>query len=267
MGMRGRRSKTIGWGAFFLMFVRSLALAAAASLLLALGVKADGQGWGGYYMGFNAGIGTGEIDTARTITNNFYFLPSSIPAVESASRMELEEETFAGGVQLGLNWPFGTHAMIGFEADVQGFGNDPTGTKTVTYPCCAPDTFTTTNTIEQAWFTTARVRLGFGGEWLMLYGTAGFAGADITLIQTFSDTDGPIPVQTLETSDFRTGYSMGGGAELMIEPGTSLKFEYLLLDLGDITTVGPIALGTTTSNGRAEVRDRIIRVGLNFQID
>jgi outer membrane immunogenic protein len=247
------------------MFVRSLALAAAASLSLALAANANG--WGGYYMGFNAGLGTGEAETERTITNNSYFAPSSIPALEAASDMELEEETFAGGVQLGMNWPFGAHAMIGFEADVQGFGNDTSGGRTVTYPCCAPSTFTTTNSIEQAWFTTARVRIGFGGDWLMLYATGGFAGADITLIQTFSDTDAPIAVQTLETSDFRTGYAMGGGAEVMIEPGTSLKFEYLLLDLGDITTVGPIATGTTTSNGRAEVRDRILRVGLNFQID
>lgn len=247
------------------MFVRSLALAATASLSLAPGAHATG--WGGYYMGVNAGLGTGKTETERTISANTYFAASSIPALEGASDMELEEKTFAGGVQFGMNWPFGEHAMIGFEVDVQGFGNDTMGTATVTYPCCAPATFTTTNTIEQAWFTSARMRLGFGGEWFMVYATGGFAGADITLIQTFSDTSAPIAVQSLETSDFRTGYAMGGGAEVMIEPGTSIKFEYLLLDLGDITAVGPIATGTTTSNGRAEVRDKVVRIGVNFQID
>jgi opacity protein-like surface antigen len=53
----------------------------------------------------------------------------------------------------------------------------------------------------------------------------------------------------------------------MIESGASIKVEYLYLDLGDITAVGPIASGTTTSNGKAEVTDQVVRVGINFQMD
>ena len=54
----------------------------------------------------------------------------------------------------------------------------------------------------------------------------------------------------------------------MIESGASLRVEYLYLDLGEITAVGPIsAAATHTSTGRAEVTDQFVRVGLNFQMD
>lgn len=250
------------------MLMRSLALGAAAMILLATGANASG--WGGYYIGLNAGQGWSEKDTERTITGAGYFAPSSITEIQDASAMSLEEETFVGGAQIGVNWPIGTAFIFGFEADAAGYGNDTSGSATVAYSCCVGTSFTTTNSVEQTWIGTARLRVGIATGWLMLYGTGGYAGADVKFRQTFSDTFTPIPLEVIENSEWRSGYSLGGGIEVMIESGASIKVEYLHIDLGDIEAAGPIAVAsgaTRTSTGRAEMTDQLVRVGINFQMD
>lgn len=249
------------------MFVRSLALGAVAVLPLAFGANAEGTGsWGGYYIGLHAGQGSADVDTDRTITNNTYFGGANLIAVEDESVMTLEEDTFAGGAQIGVNWPAGAF-VFGFEVDASGFGNDASGASTLAYPGNPASTFTVTNSLEQTWLATARLRLGVGNDWFLAYATGGFAGADMKFTQTFADTFTPTPTQVVENSEFRSGYSYGGGIEVMIESGASIKVEYLYLDLGDIQTNGPIGNATTTSNGTAEVTDQLIRIGINFQMD
>lgn len=251
------------------MFMRSLALGAVAVLPLALAANADGEGtasWGGYYIGLNAGQGSADTDTDRVITNNSYFGGANLIAVEDESAMSLDEETFTGGAQIGMNWPAGAF-VFGFEVDASGYGNDTSGTSTLEYPGNPGTSFTVTNSLEQTWLATARLRLGVGNDWFLAYATGGYAGGDITFTQTFSDTFTPFPTQIVENSEFRSGYSVGGGIEVMIESGASIKVEYLYLDLGDIQANGPIASGTTTSNGTAEVTDQMIRVGINFQMN
>ena len=133
--------------------------------------------------------------------------------------------------------------------------------------CNPASTFTVTNSLEQTWLATARLRLGVGNDWFLAYATGGYAGADMTFTQTFADTFTPILTQVVENSEFRSGYSVGAGIEVMIESGASIKVEYLYLDLGDIQTNGPIGNATTISNGTAEVTDQMVRVGFNFQMN
>lgn len=248
------------------MFVRSLALGAVATLPLALAASAGTAPWGGYYLGLHGGQGWAESETDRTITNNTYFAPVNLTAVEDESVMSLEEETFLGGAQLGLNWPAGAF-IFGFEIDASGFGNDASGSSTLAYPGNPASTFTVTNSVEQTWLATGRLRIGVGNEWILAYATGGYAGGDVTFTQTFADTFNPFPTQTVENSEFRSGYSIGGGVELMIESGASIRVEYLHYDLGEMQANGPMASGTTTSNGVAEISNEVWRVGINFQMD
>lgn len=247
------------------MFVRWLALGAIASLLLAPGANAEG--WDGYYFAFTGSHGSSETDTTRTITGTGYFADTSITAIQNASAMSLEEEAFGGGAQFGVNMPIGTSFILGFEIDAAGFGNETTGSATVTYPCCGTTAFTTTNTVEQSWVGTARLRAGFANDFVMIYATGGFAGADVKFTQTFADTFSPIALQTIENSEILSGYSAGGGIEFMVESGVSLRVEYLYFDLGEITATGLIANATRTSTGTAEVTDQFVRAGLNIRID
>jgi outer membrane immunogenic protein len=248
------------------MIVRTLALGAVAVILLVGGAGASS--WGGYYLGLHAGHGKAESDTTRELSGAGYFDAVMTGEVEGASLMSLEEETLTGGAQIGMNWPVSEYFLFGLELDAAGFGNDTSGGATAGYSCCALTGFTTTNSVEQTWFATARARIGINTSWFLLYGTGGYAGGEIEFTQTFTDTLGPVPLQVIENSEFRSGYSYGGGIELMIESGASLRFEYLILDLGEITTAGPIGPAAThTSAGRAEVKDEIIRAGINFQMD
>jgi outer membrane immunogenic protein len=246
------------------MFVRTAALCAAALLSIA---TAGAQGWGGYYIGLNIGEGWAETDATRTVTNAGYFAASSVDQIEAASDMQLDEDSLNGGAQFGMNWPLGEFVVAGFEIDAQGFGNDTSDSATVDYSCCALTGFTTTTSLEQTWFTTARLRLGIANEWIMAYATGGFAGADATFTQTFSDTFAPVPLQTIESSEFLTGYAVGGGVEVMIESGASIKIEYLYLDLGEMKSSGAIALDGSTSEGLADVTDQVARVGMNFKLN
>jgi outer membrane immunogenic protein len=247
------------------MFVRSLALGAMAALSLV--TVANAEGWTGYYVGVNAGQGWSESEAERTIGGTGYFASTSIAAIQDASAMTLEEETFTGGAQFGVNVPVAEGVLIGFEVDAQGVGNEGLGTATVTYPCCGPSTFTTTNSVEQTWFGTARARVGFATERFMIFATGGYAGGQTKLTQTFSDTFSPIATEAVSHSEFLSGYSLGFGIEFMIESGASVKFEYLHIDLGEIDAAGTIAVATRTSDGRADVTDRYLRLGVNFQMD
>lgn len=249
------------------MFVRALALGAVVAVLaFATGASAAPK-WGGYYLGLSAGQGSAENTTSRDIDGTGYFAADSITAIEAASAMTLDEETFIGGAQIGVNWPLGDVFVIGAEVDASGFGNDTSKSATGVYPCCGPTTFTTINNVEQTWLGTARLRLGVASGWFMLYATGGYAGGEVTFTQSFSDTFSPIPLESVENSEWRSGYSVGGGIEMLIESGASIKLEYLHVDLGDIEAAGTIAVPTRTNAARAEVTDEIFRVGINFQMD
>jgi outer membrane immunogenic protein len=111
------------------------------------------------------------------------------------------------------------------------------------------------------------LRLALPTERALFYATGGFAGGDVKFTQTFSDTFSPIALQSIEGSEFLSGWSAGGGIELLIESGASIRVEYLYVDLGDIEATGPIGTGTTTSNGRAAVTNQLVRAGINFALD
>lgn len=248
------------------MNFRSLALGAA--VMLSLSPVAGASDWDGYYFGVVASQGSSEANTTRAIGGTGYFADTSITAIQTASGMTLENDTFAGGGLFGVNMPLGEWFIAGLEIDASGFNSETSKSATVIYPCCAPSTFTTGNAVEQSWVGTARLRLGLANDFAMIYATGGFAGGEVSLTQTFSDTFGTgIALQTLRNSEFLSGYSIGGGIELMIESGINLRAEYLHMDLGEIEVIGTIATAAHTSTGRAEISDQFVRVGINFSID
>jgi outer membrane immunogenic protein len=139
--------------------------------------------WVGPYVGVNLGYNWGSI------TNN----PTRPAGV-------------TGGIQGGYNWQNGPW-VFGLEADIQANGADDT---------FAPWKF------SNPWFGTARGRIGYSINNLLVYGTGGLA---------FGEVSG----QNLLLSEDHTsfGWTVGAGAEFALTRNWSAKAEYLYVDLSN----------------------------------
>lgn len=163
--------------------------------------------WAGAYLGGNLGYGWGDI------TNN--------PASPSG---------LLGGIQGGYNWQSGA-VVFGVEGDIQLNGAD--------------DTFAAWK-FSNPWFGTARGRIGYAFNNVLLYGTGGLAFGEVKG-QWFGLTE----------SHTVAGWTVGVGAEVMLNRNWSAKIEYLYVDLSNQN----FSL-TRTSNG---YEFNTLRVGVNYR--
>ncbi|HEX7790948.1 MAG TPA: outer membrane protein [Afipia sp.] len=163
--------------------------------------------WAGPYVGGNLGYGWGDT------TNN----PTSPSGV-------------LGGIQAGYNWQSGA-LVFGVEGDLQLNSADDT---------FAPWKF------SNPWFGTARGRVGYAFNNILLYGTGGLAF-------------GGLKGEFLGLSETRTtaGWTVGVGAEIALNQNWSAKIEYLYVDLSDRNFSV-----TGMSNG---YEFSTVRVGVNYR--
>jgi len=153
--------------------------------------------WCGFYIGINGGFGEARVNT-RFNTDGFF---NDFPG-------DRIRENASGGMfggQAGYNWQWGSNWLFGLE-----ISGDWTGIKkTVVSPF-----FPLTDSFEGKvnWIFTFTPRLGVtSGNWL-LYVKGGLAVADFTA--TFRSTDF-VPTLFIERSDTRTGWTVGGGVEVL----------------------------------------------------
>ena len=139
--------------------------------------------WAGPYLGGNIGYGWGDVSNSATSPSGFN-----------------------GGVQAGYNWQNGP-LVLGVEGDVQINSADDT---------FAPWKF------SNPWFGTARGRVGYAFNNVLVYGTGGLA---------FGELKG----ETFGLSESRTsfGWTIGLGAEFAVTQNWSAKAEYLYVDLSE----------------------------------
>ena len=162
--------------------------------------------WMGPYVGVNVGAQWGDI------TNN----PN-------------EPAGAAIGLQAGYNWQ-GNNLVVGVETDIQGTNADDV---------IAPWKF------SNPWFGTARARVGYAWNNVLLYGTGGFAYGNVEL-------------NSLGVSQTRThyGWALGAGLEVGLTPNWTAKVEYLYFDLADR------AYFIGSANG---LESGLLRVGVNYK--
>ncbi|WP_424628047.1 outer membrane protein [Bradyrhizobium sp. SYSU BS000235] len=139
--------------------------------------------WMGPYIGGNIGYAWGDI------THN---------ATKPAGVL--------GGIQAGYNWQSGA-LVFGIEGDLQING--------------AEDTFAPWK-FSNPWFGTARGRVGYAFNNVLLYGTGGLA---------FGGLKGESFL--LSESHTGLGWTLGVGAEIALNQRWSAKIEYLYVDLSD----------------------------------
>jgi outer membrane immunogenic protein len=139
--------------------------------------------WAGPYLGANLGYNWGTVD------NN--------PAKPSG---------VLGGVQAGYNWQNGP-LVFGVEGDLQANG--------------AEDTFAPWK-FSNPWFGTARGRVGYAFNNILVYATGGLAFGALRA-ETFG----------LSESHTNAGWTAGVGGEFGIAQNWTAKIEYLYVDLAD----------------------------------
>jgi outer membrane immunogenic protein len=244
-----------------------------------------GYNWSGFYLGGNAGYSWGHASTdgSETGTQSVSIfsattgvLRAGSPVVTSLGTTPLTGRAnvngFIGGGQAGYNWQHGTW-LFGLEADIQG--SDERGSADVCVVAgCAIGTGLFTANYKLDWFGTVRGRIGFlPTDRVLLYATGGLAYGEISA---------SAPLIPLSWGSTRTGWTVGAGAEVAIDPHWSVKLEYLYMDLGNFgsdsttaTNVGtqlgvPIRFNTVTTTTFASAfssrfTDNILRVGLNYR--
>jgi outer membrane immunogenic protein len=196
-------------------------------------------------------------------------------AVAAAGSSRLTPSGFTGGIQGGYNWQSGT-LVYGGEADFGALDLSRSVTATGAFPFVFLGTnYTLVDSVSAEWLATLRGRIGMTvTPQLMLYATGGIAFTDVKISSSYSDNavGGGFPGGTgyASRSDFRTGWTVGGGGEWRFDSCWSLKAEYLYVDFGS-KTVAVAASNTPaftqTMQIDADLSAQIARVGLNYFFD
>ena len=166
-----------------------------------------GYKWSGPYFGINLGYLWGTATTLR-----------------------LNPHGWAGGAQAGYNWQAG-QVVFGGEADLQA--------------SAAEDTFAPFK-FSNPWFGTARGRLGYAFDNVLLYATAGLAYGG-----------GRFEIPGLSEARTHLGWAGGGGLEIGLTPNWSAKAEYLFIGLSDKTYV--------VSGVNSAIDSHLVRAGVSFR--
>jgi outer membrane immunogenic protein len=209
------------------MFYRVLITAASVVAMTAAANAADmyrapapsagapyvGVNWSGFYVGVNGGYGwnSASLDAGANSPKGGF-----------------------GGGQIGYNAQRGNF-VFGIESDIQG-----AGIKATSY---GADT-------EMNWFGTARGRLGYAFDRVLVYGTGGFAYGNVK--------DSALGSSISET---QLGWVAGGGVEYKFSPSWSAKAEYQFMSLDATDAAGAGRLGDFALS-RTEVSTA--RLGVNY---
>jgi outer membrane immunogenic protein len=223
--------------------------------------------WTGVYAGVNAGYSIGDQKTRTIGTTGF---SSLVPGGIAPVSLGTGGNGFAGGVQAGVNFQFGS-IVTGLEADVQYV--DQAKTARFTGNPVLGTALTTSASSELKWLGTLRGRVGFAADRLLVYGTGGFAFGEVETAGSVVGVAAPGLAWAGTNSATRTGWAAGGGVEYAFTDNISLKAEYLYYDLGSstFTAAGNAAVRATAALdgvdyvGRSDTKGSLVRAGLNYR--
>jgi outer membrane immunogenic protein len=178
---------------------------------------------------------------------------------------------FIGGGEAGYNWQAGP-AVYGLEIDLQNFrgaSKSATVLSNGTLFIAAGTPLSLTSSTDARWLFTARGRLGYAFDRLLVYGTGGVAITRLRTNFTFSDPSTPGQGNWTQ-SNTKTGWVAGAGIEWMLTKNWSVKAEYLHVDFGAITAFGTIASPAgpgyaNAINTSADLTADIARAGINYK--
>jgi outer membrane immunogenic protein len=120
-------------------------------------------------------------------------------------------------------------------------------------------------TVEINSFGTVRARFGAAIDSVLLYDTPGLAWTNAK--DSLDAAAGGLTLNVISLSATKVGWTVGAGAEIAFGGGFSGKIEYLYIatDALSQTAAFPTALGGGTITESANIRDSIVRAGINYR--
>jgi outer membrane immunogenic protein len=195
--------------------------------------------WTGLYIGGHLGAAWADVQWADVSL--------------TAESVNNDSGGFIGGVHIGYNLQLHSF-LLGVEASLTGAVLTDNARSTV-----APATIsygTDTNPIA-----TATGRLGVVFDRWLIYAKGGWAGAQVEV----SGRDTAL-ADSFSFSNWRNGWTVGGGFEYKFQPDFSLGVEYGFIDLGSETMTGVTALGlpVTITNHDLQIQAATARLNYHF---
>jgi outer membrane immunogenic protein len=270
--------------------------------LMTFVVHATAQDWAGGYIGGNAGYSWGSAHTDIAGPTAF----ASVAGLQSSNLLASNTTSFrqsivgpTGGAQIGYNFQF-ARLVAGAEVDFQGawqhggaqIADRISGTACalpIIGPppvCVAPGPLTGMADIHirtaLSWFGTARARLGYDVNNLLIYATGGAAYGRVNIRTTlqgsaafFSNSFDGWAFNQANLD--KIGFTLGGGIEGLI-PNSRWRWriEYLYVDFGSIKDETAFRLA---SSQQVVIRDivgtipietrlthNLVRIGLSYAL-
>jgi outer membrane immunogenic protein len=189
--------------------------------------------WGGFYIGANGGYGFG--------TSNWTGTGVSTGGFKTSGGM--------GGGTLGLNLQTGS-VVLGFEGDADWTAINGSSANVYCSSVTAGATCVTKNSV----LATARARVGYAFDRVLVYATGGGAFGNVLT--------GLSPPTTFDDS-VTFGWTGGAGIEVAFAERWTAKVEYLYLDL-DHTACTSANCGAGVPVG-VSFTQNIVRAGVNFR--
>jgi outer membrane immunogenic protein len=252
--------------------------------------------WTGFYLGGEVGGGWSDT-TLNYSPNDQVAAPllngnAGIPGQQPFPNVSLQQAGVVGGFELGYNWQFSEHWLVGAETDFSFSGMRGQANGTSVFVPAAPGFAGFTNIVNASqttdWYGTIRGRVGWlATPNLLLFGTGGFAygRVDDSANHVMGSAPGNfagdvvgsisaicfanVPCYAGASSAIRTGWSAGGGAEWLFDQHWSAKIEYQFVNLGteteQLTALATVPLTTPSSfNISFHEQFHVVRVGLNY---
>src|SRR5579864_1660536 len=221
--------------------------------------------WNGWYAGAHIGIMRGSSNWSAVQPNVGQTLNGSFD-------LPLNFDFFAGtgsfvaGIQGGYNYVFPSRVVLGIEYDATFPNSDVLnpfsirGSQTVTSPLTGQATYGEAVIYDG----TARARIGYAFDDVLLYGTGGFAWSYDQVMRTqVAGVSGFAVPGTVDTKLlWRLGWAAGLGVEIPLSDHWTAKVEYLSTGFGAKSFVFPAGAEAFAS----DLATQSVRLGLNYRI-
>jgi outer membrane immunogenic protein len=241
----------------------------------------------GFYIGANAGGAWGRSrfatdpgcpnDPASAVFCNAPPDASAAngSAVAASGTGKLSSSGFTGGAQAGLSWQTGAF-VYGAEGDFGAMHLRKSAAANGVFPLPFAGTqYTVTESLSADWLATLRGRLGFTvTPQLLVYVTGGAAFTRVEFASSYADNaiDPLVPFPggtgSGSKSQFKTGWTLGGGLQWALNRYWSVKAEYLYADFGSVSIVVPLsntAAFTQTMLASSDLAVHLVRFGVDYR--